>query len=115
MSVTVIAHFPVADVKKAVAGLQDNAALLEEITEDTKSVGIVHHTFVAGDSKTISDALARGLAGAQKTGKIAFLPVAPRGSGSSAVIMIGSCPPGEACSRKFKRLPETCSHSRCLS
>ena len=53
MSVTVIAHFPVADVKKAVAGLQDNAALLEEITEDTKSVGIVHHTFVAGESELV--------------------------------------------------------------
>jgi hypothetical protein len=36
-------------------------------------------------------------------------------SGSSAVIMIGICPSGEACSRKFKRLPETCSQSFCLS
>jgi hypothetical protein len=49
MSVTVIAQFPVGDVEKAVAGLQDNAALLEEITEDTKSGGLIHHTFVAGD------------------------------------------------------------------
>jgi hypothetical protein len=32
MSVTVIAHFPVADIEKAVAGLQGNAALLKEIT-----------------------------------------------------------------------------------
>ncbi len=48
MSVTVIAHFPVADVAKAIEGLQANAALLEEITEDTKGAGILHHRFVAG-------------------------------------------------------------------
>jgi hypothetical protein len=36
MSVTVIAHFPVADVAKAIEGLQANAALLEDITEDTQ-------------------------------------------------------------------------------
>ena len=51
MSVTVIAHFPVADVEKAIAGLQANAALLEEITEDTKGGGIIHHTFVAGEGE----------------------------------------------------------------
>ena len=44
MSVTVIAHFSVADVEKAIAGLQANAALLEEITEDTKGGGIIHQT-----------------------------------------------------------------------
>ncbi len=53
MSVTVIAHFPVADVEKAIAGLQANGALLEEITEDTKSRGIIHHTFVAGDGELV--------------------------------------------------------------
>jgi hypothetical protein len=53
MSVTVIAHFPVADVKKAIAGLQANAALLEEITEDTKGNGIIHHTFVAGEGELV--------------------------------------------------------------
>ena len=53
MSVTVIAHFPVADVEKAIAGLQANAALLEEITEDTKAGGIIHHTFVAGDAELV--------------------------------------------------------------
>jgi heme-degrading monooxygenase HmoA len=53
MSVTVIAHFPVADVEKAEAGLQANAALLEEITEDTKSGGLIHHTFVAGESELV--------------------------------------------------------------
>ena len=53
MSVTVIAHFPVADIEKAIAALQANAALLEEITEDTKSGGIIHHTFVAGDAELV--------------------------------------------------------------
>jgi hypothetical protein len=53
MSVTIIAHFPVADVEKAIAGLQANAALLEEITEDTKGGGIIHHTFVAGEGELV--------------------------------------------------------------
>jgi hypothetical protein len=53
MSVTVIAHFPVTDVEKAIAGLQANAALLEEITEDTKGGGIIHHTFVAGEGELV--------------------------------------------------------------
>ena len=53
MSVTIIARFPVADVEKAKAGLQANAALLEEITEDTKSGGLIHHTFVAGEGELV--------------------------------------------------------------
>jgi hypothetical protein len=53
MSVTVIAHFPVADVEKAKAGLQANAALLEEITVDTKAGGLIHHTFVAGEGELV--------------------------------------------------------------
>jgi hypothetical protein len=53
MSVTVIAHFPVADIKKATAGLQANAALLEEITEDTKAGGLIHHTFVAREGELV--------------------------------------------------------------
>lgn len=53
MSVTVIAHFPVADVEKAVAGLQANGALLEEITGDTKAGGLIHHTFVAGENELV--------------------------------------------------------------
>ncbi len=53
MSVTVIAHFPVADVEKAKAGLKSNAALLEEITEDTKAGGLIHHTFVAGKGELV--------------------------------------------------------------
>jgi hypothetical protein len=53
MSVTVIAQFPVADIKKAIAGLQANGALLEEITEDTKDGGLIHHTFVAGEGELV--------------------------------------------------------------
>lgn len=53
MSVTVIAHFHVADVAKAIEGLQANAALLEEITEDTNGAGILHHRFVAGDAELV--------------------------------------------------------------
>ena len=53
MSVTVIAHFPVADIEKAIAGLQSNGALLEEITGDTKAGGLIHHTFVAGDGELV--------------------------------------------------------------
>jgi hypothetical protein len=53
MSVTVIAHFPVADIEKAIAGLQSNGALLEEITGDTKTGGLIHHTFVAGDGELV--------------------------------------------------------------
>jgi len=33
--------------------LQANAALLEEITEDTKGGGIIHHTFVAGEGELV--------------------------------------------------------------
>ncbi len=53
MSVTVIAHFPVANIEEAVAGLKDNAALLNEITEDTKTGGLIHHTFVAGENELV--------------------------------------------------------------
>jgi heme-degrading monooxygenase HmoA len=53
MSVTAIIHFPVADVAKAIEGLQANAALLEEITEDTKGAGILHHRFVAGTAELV--------------------------------------------------------------
>ncbi len=53
MSVTVIARFPVADVENAVAALQASAALLEEITEDTKGGGLIHHTFVSGEGELV--------------------------------------------------------------
>jgi hypothetical protein len=53
MSVTIVARFPVADIEKAIGGLQANAALLEEITEDTRSGGLIHHTFVAGEGELV--------------------------------------------------------------
>jgi heme-degrading monooxygenase HmoA len=53
MSVTIIAHFPVSDVAKAIEALQSHSALLEEITEDTKGSGLLHHKFVAGDGEVV--------------------------------------------------------------
>jgi hypothetical protein len=53
MSVTAIIHFPVSDVAKAVEGLRGQAALLEEITENTKGAGIRHHRFVAGEGELV--------------------------------------------------------------
>lgn len=51
MSVTVILQFPVSDIKKAIEGLHSKAKVLEEITESTKSAGMLHHRFVAGDGE----------------------------------------------------------------
>jgi hypothetical protein len=53
MSVTIIANFPVADVQRAIAALQANAALMEEITEDTKDGGLTRQTFVAGEDELV--------------------------------------------------------------
>jgi hypothetical protein len=53
MSVTAVIHFPVSDVTKAVEGLRGQAALLEEITENTKGAGIRHHRFVAGEGELV--------------------------------------------------------------
>jgi hypothetical protein len=53
MSATVVVHFPVSDVAKAIEGLQSQAALLEEIREDTKGAGVLHHRFVAGDGELV--------------------------------------------------------------
>lgn len=53
MSVTVILHIPVADVTKAIEGLHNNAKVLEEITESTKSAGLLHHRFVSGDGELV--------------------------------------------------------------
>ncbi len=53
MSVTAIVHFPVADVAKAIEGLKSQAALLEEITQDTKGAGIIRHRFVAGEGELV--------------------------------------------------------------
>jgi hypothetical protein len=53
MSVIVIARFPVSDLARAQAALAENSALLEEITEDTKKLGAIHHTFAAGENELI--------------------------------------------------------------
>ena len=53
MSVTVILHIPVSDVPKAIEGLHSNAKILEEITESTKSAGMLHHRFVSGDGELV--------------------------------------------------------------
>lgn len=45
MSVVVIVRFDVADLPAAKQSLTDNAALLEEITEDAKAMGAQHHRF----------------------------------------------------------------------
>lgn len=51
MSVTVTIRIPVADVAKAIDGLHSNSKFLEEITESTKSAGMLHHRFVSGDGE----------------------------------------------------------------
>jgi heme-degrading monooxygenase HmoA len=53
MSVTVTIRFPVPDVPKAIEGLQNEAALLEQIIEETKDAGLIHHRFVAGDGELL--------------------------------------------------------------
>ena len=53
MSVTVIIHFPVSDVAKAIEGLHSNAKFLEEINESTRGAGMLHHRFVAGDGELV--------------------------------------------------------------
>jgi hypothetical protein len=51
MSVIVISHFAVPDVAKAVAAVEASSAVLEEITEASKSAGCLHHNIVAGDGE----------------------------------------------------------------
>src|ERR1022692_1172886 len=53
MSVTVTLHIPVSDVTKAIEGLHNNAAVLEQIIVDTKDKGLIHHRFVAGDGELV--------------------------------------------------------------
>jgi len=48
MSVVVVIRFPVSNVADAIAGLNANAAVLEEITELTKDHGMVSHRFLSG-------------------------------------------------------------------
>lgn len=53
MSVTVTIRIPVADVSKAISGIQAQGEFLEEITESTKGSGMLHHRFVAGDGELV--------------------------------------------------------------
>lgn len=53
MSVIVIAHFPVADVATVRRVLASNADLLEEITEDSKALGALHHRFLEGEGELV--------------------------------------------------------------
>ncbi|MDT2006861.1 hypothetical protein FXW78_23950 [Rhodococcus opacus] len=53
MSVVVIARFPVADTAAATQSLTDNAELLDEITDDAKTLGAEHHRFVAGADELV--------------------------------------------------------------
>jgi hypothetical protein len=53
MSVVVLVRIPVADVAKAVEALDGHAALLDEITEDAKALGAIHHRFAAGDGEML--------------------------------------------------------------
>jgi heme-degrading monooxygenase HmoA len=51
MSAIVTIHMPVSDVTKAIEGLQNHASMLEEISASTRSSGLLHHRFVAGDGE----------------------------------------------------------------
>ena len=53
MSVIVVAHFAVADVARAKQSIASNAAVLEEVTEDAKSLGCLHHRFLEGDGELV--------------------------------------------------------------
>lgn len=48
MSVVVVIRFPVSNVPKAIEGLHASAKVLEEITESTKSAGLISHRFLSG-------------------------------------------------------------------
>ncbi len=53
MSVIVVGHFPVADVAAAKQALASNGALLDEITEDAKRLGALHHRFMEGGGELL--------------------------------------------------------------
>ena len=53
MSVVIVARFSVPDVAGAIEALATHAPLLEEITEDAKGLGCLHHRFLAGDGDLI--------------------------------------------------------------
>src|SRR5258708_34574659 len=53
MSVIVVGHFTVPDIAAAKRALASNAALLEEITEDSKRLGAHHHRFLERDGELL--------------------------------------------------------------
>jgi hypothetical protein len=53
MSVVVIGRFPVADVATARQAIASQAALIEEISEDSKKLGCEHHRYGEGDGELV--------------------------------------------------------------
>lgn len=53
MSVVVIARFTVPDVNQAREAIAAHGALLDEITEEAKGMGALHHRFLAGDGEIL--------------------------------------------------------------
>ena len=53
MSVIVLIHVPIADIAKARQTIASRAALLEEISEDSKKLGAQHHRFLQSNGELI--------------------------------------------------------------
>jgi hypothetical protein len=53
VSVIVIARFTVPNLDKAIATLADFSDLLDEVTEDAKKIGAIHHQFMARDGELV--------------------------------------------------------------
>jgi len=53
MSVIVVGHFAVADISRARSALAANADLLDEITDDAKGLGAIHHRFLEGNGEVL--------------------------------------------------------------
>ena len=53
MSVIVIGRFRVASTDQAKQALSSDAAVLDEITEDAKRMGALHHQFLEGDGELL--------------------------------------------------------------
>jgi hypothetical protein len=53
MSVIVLVHVPIADMSKAKQTIASRAALLDEISEDSKKLGALHHRFMESNGELI--------------------------------------------------------------
>ena len=53
MSVIVIGRFPMPDAARTRGALAANAALLEEITQEAKGLGCLHHRFLESDGELV--------------------------------------------------------------